>query len=276
MSARDGAINAFTVDTEEWFHICGVPKLSPAVWPTLRSRVELTTKRLLDDMDACNVRGTFLVVGWVAERYPRLVQEMLAAGHEVGSHGHMHCRVYELTPEAFRDDLQRSLRALQDAGAPPIRCFRAPEWSINRLERLAQSGIELDASMAPVEMVGDPAFPRTPHVRTTPAGSILEMPPLVADRFGHVMPLGWGWGLRMSSPARVCRAIEALNRSGAPAVLTVHPWEVDPDPPSVRLPLSLGFAHYFRLSGFRARLNEVMRNCRFTTLSEAARVVASQ
>jgi hypothetical protein len=80
----------------------------------------------------------------------------------------------------------------------------------------------------------------------------------------------------MSSPARVCRAIEALNRSGAPAVLTVHPWEVDPDPPSVRLPLSLGFAHYFRLSGFRARLNEVMRNCRFTTLSEAARVVASQ
>ena len=81
------------------------------------------------------------------------------------------------------------------------------------------------------------------------------MPPLVADRFGQVMPLGWGWGLRMSSPSRVLRSIEEANRAGRPSVLTVHPWEIDPDPPRCRLPLRLRFAHYFRLDGFRARLS---------------------
>ena len=102
--------------------------------------------------------------------------------------------------------------------------------------------------MAPVRIVGDGrAIRAILTCGQTPAGPIIEVPPLVADRFGQVMPMGWGWGLRMSSPRRVLRAIEAVNRAGAPAVLTVHPWELDPDPPRVRLPARLQFAHYFRL-----------------------------
>ena len=275
MPAPVGVVNAFTVDTEEWFHICGVDALAPRHWPELPSRVELTTRLLLDDLAACGVRATFLIVGWVAARHPRLVAEILAAGHEVGSHGHLHRRVYEMTPDEFRLDLLKGLHALADAGAPPVRCFRAPEWSVNdqslwALDELAANGIAIDASMAPLKLVGSVTFPRGPHTRATSAGDLCEMPPLVADRLGHVMPMGWGWGLRMSAPARVRRTIDAVNASGRPAVITVHPWEIDPDPPAVALPVRLRFAHYFRLGGFRDRLKEVMRHPGFGPLSDAA------
>jgi hypothetical protein len=117
--------------------------------------------------------------------------------------------------------------------------------------------------MAPLRLVGDVMYPRYPHVKQTRAGRILEVPPLVADRFGHVMPMGWGWGLRMSSPRRVLKVIESENRQGRPAVFTLHPWEIDSDPPRVRLPLRLHFAHYFRLGGFLSRLREILGGAQF-------------
>jgi len=262
--------NVLTVDLEEWFHICasGLDALDPERWDRLPSRVDLTTRLLLDLLDAAHVRATFFVVGWVAERHPRLVAEVLAAGHEIGSHSHLHRRVYELDIAAFRADLRASVRTLAAAGAPGITMFRAPEWSINdrslwALDVLADEGIRIDASMAPVKLVGSVRYPRYPHVRNTHAGPITEVPPLVADRFQQVMPIGWGWGLRMSSPRRLLRTIDAANRAGLPAVLAIHPWELDPHPPRVRLPARLQFAHYFRLGGFANRVREVLQHASF-------------
>jgi len=260
--------NAFTVDLEEWFHVCGVEPLRFERWATLPSRVEPTTHWLLDALDRAKVCATFFVVGWVAERFPRLVEAVREAGHEIGSHSHAHRRVYELDAEGFRRDLQASVRALKAAGIDHVSLFRAPEWSVNErslwaLDLLVEEGFRLDASMAPLTMVGSLSFPRHPHVRQTRAGPIVEVPPLVADRFGQVMPLGWGWGLRMSSPRRVLDAIEEVNRRGQPAVLTVHPWEIDPDPPRVRLPARLHFAHYFRLGGFADRLRTILAGGHF-------------
>jgi polysaccharide deacetylase family protein (PEP-CTERM system associated) len=267
--------NIFTVDLEEWFHICasGNRTLDPDNWDRLPSRVELTTRRTLDLLDRHAVRATFFVVGWVAERHPELIRSVRAAGHEIGSHGYMHQKVYDLGAGAFRADLRDSVRVLTALGIDEVTRFRAPEWSINgrslwALDALAAEGFGVDASMAPLRIVGDVRYPRYPHIRRTPAGPITEVPPLVADRFRHVMPMGWGWGLRMSSPRRVLRTIEAANRAGRPAVLTVHPWELDPDPPRVRLPTRLQFAHYFRLSGFESRLNEVLAGAAFGHIGE--------
>ena len=151
--------NAFTVDLEEWFHVCGVEPLRFERWATLPSRVEPTTRWLLDVLDRADVRATFFVVGWVAERFPRLVEAVRDAGHEIGSHGHAHRRVYELDGEAFRRDLQASVRALKAAGVEDVSMFRAPEWSVNdrslwALDVLVEEGFRLDASMAPLTMVG--------------------------------------------------------------------------------------------------------------------------
>ena len=264
--------NIFTVDLEDWFHVCGVSTLSREKWSVLPSRVGDTTRWLLDTLDAAGVRATFFVLGWIAEAHPQIVAAVQSAGHDIGSHGHDHLRAYEMTGDAFAADLTNSVIALRSAGVPRVTAFRAPEWSINdrslwALESLAERGFTTDASMAPVKIVGSPSFPRHPHVRLTSSGPIFEVPPLVVDRFGQVMPLGWGWGLRMSSPRRVLRRIEEVNRAGTPAVLAVHPWEFDTDPPRVRLPASLHFAHYFRLDGFRHRLRSILRSASFGPIS---------
>jgi polysaccharide deacetylase family protein (PEP-CTERM system associated) len=271
--------NVFTVDLEEWFHICGVGgPLAPSNWDHLPSRVERTTRALLDALDQAGVTATFFVLGWVARRHPRLIEDVRNAGHEIGSHGYAHQRTFDLDPDAFRSNLRRSMAALADAGSPTVAAFRAPEWSANErtpwaFPILVEHGFTVDASMAPVKLVGDVRYPRTPHVLRTSAGPLLELPPLVADRVGQVMPIGWGWGLRMSSPRRVLRAVEAANRAGHAAVLTVHPWEIDDDPPRVPLSPRLWFAHYFRLNGFLARLREVLPRGGFGTARDFAQQV---
>jgi polysaccharide deacetylase family protein (PEP-CTERM system associated) len=266
--------NCLTVDVEEWFHVCGVDgSLALEHWHELPSRVVQTTQDLLALFDRCGVRGTFFVLGWVAERYPALVAEILDAGHEVGSHGHLHRRVYELTPERFREDLELSRVALAAAGCRDVMGFRAPEWSINErslwaLDLLVHAGFRYDSSMAPLRIVGDPSYPQIAHARKTGAGDLLEFPPFVDRRFGQNMPLGVGWGLRMTSPARVIDAINDRNRAGVAVALAVHPWEIDPDPPRVKLPLSKSFAHYFRLKGFRERLECIIREAAFAPMGD--------
>jgi polysaccharide deacetylase family protein (PEP-CTERM system associated) len=263
--------NCLTVDVEEWFHICDTDgPLAFDRWEGLPSRVVDTTRDLLDLLDACGIRGTFFVLGWIAARYPALVGEIVDAGHEVGSHGHLHQRVYELTPKSFTRDLEAGCAALAAAGAQNIRGYRAPEWSINdrslwALEVLARAGFTFDSSMAPMRIVGDPDYPKQPHARLTSCGSVMEFPPLVDRRFGQNMPM-IGWGLRMTAPDRVIRIIEDRNARGIPVALAVHPWEIDPDPPRVKLPPAQKFAHYFRLDGFRRRLELILRGATFAPM----------
>jgi polysaccharide deacetylase family protein (PEP-CTERM system associated) len=265
--------NCLTVDVEEWFHVCGIDgPLAVDRWDGLASRVVDTTRDLLDLLDACDVRGTFFVLGWVAERHPTLVAEIARAGHEVGSHGHLHERVYELTPESFARDLEACRAALAAAGVPDVRGYRAPEWSINArslwaLEVLARAGFTFDSSMAPMRIVGDPDYPTQPNKRPTSCGDVMEFPPLVDRRFGQNMPMV-GWGLRMTAPGRVIRIIEDRNARGVPVALAVHPWEIDPDPPRVKLPPAKSFAHYFRLGGFRRRLESILRGASFSPMGD--------
>jgi peptidoglycan-N-acetylglucosamine deacetylase len=261
--------NFLTVDVEEWFHICGAGDSFQADgWPVLPSRVEFTTDLTLELLSRRGIRATFFVLGWVADRYPRLVERIAGAGHEVASHGWSHRRVYELDRTSLEEDLARTDAALEAAGAPRPIGFRAPEWSVNdrslwALEALARHGFRYDSSMTPLRLVGNPAYPQVPHRRETPAGTLLEFPPLVGRRFGQQYPLGGGWGLRMSRPATVVNEIAARNLRGEPVTLFVHPWELDPQPPRVSLPWALRFSHYFRLAGFGERLSEILSGADF-------------
>jgi polysaccharide deacetylase family protein (PEP-CTERM system associated) len=266
--------NCLTVDVEEWFHVCGVAgALAPERWDRLPSRVVDNTRDLLDLLERCHVRATFFILGWVAARYPRLVDEIGRAGHEIGSHGHLHRRVYELSPESFAIELDQSRAALAAAGATSVVGFRAPEWSINdrslwAIDVLAQKGFRFDSSMAPLRIVGNPRYLQTPHTLSTSSGELLEFPPLVGRRFGQNIPLGGGWGLRMADPDRIAATIDDRNNRGTPIALFVHPWEIDPDPPRVKLPRAKRFVHYFRLEGFRDRLERVLRHGAFAPMGE--------
>jgi len=190
-----------------------------------------------------------------------------------GEHIALHTPVYDLTAGEFAAEIDRSVAALRAAGAPVVEGFRAPQWSINdrsmwALEILTRKGFRFDSSLTPLRIIGNPSYPWDPHTRSTPAGELLECPPLVERRFGQTFPLGGGWGLRMTAPARVLAAIEQRNRRGLPATLFVHPWEIDPDPPRVPLPLAKRFVHYFRLEGFAGRLEAVLRGARFAPMGE--------
>jgi polysaccharide deacetylase family protein (PEP-CTERM system associated) len=267
-------VNAFTVDVEDWFHICGVPALREvSAWDALPSRVVATTDLVLRLLDRAGVTATCFVLGWVAERHPEVVARIRRAGHEIGSHGYAHRRVYELGDEAFEADVREASAALVAAGAEEPRLFRAPEWSINdrapwALDRLASLGFDVDSSRAPMSIVGNPGYPQHPHALETTAGRLLEAPPFVTRRFGQLMPFGGGWGLRMSRPGRTLAEIERRNAEGMPVTLWLHPWELDPDPPRIRLPLATSFAHYFRLDGLAGRLEEVLRGASFGTIGE--------
>ena len=261
--------NFLTIDVEEWFHVCGVGgPLDVTCWPALPSRVEFTTDLTLDLLARHRITATFFVLGWVAHRHPRLVPRILSAGHEVASHGWSHRRVYEMDEASFEADLTRARGALEAAGAPRPLGFRAPEWSINdrslwALPVLARLGYRYDSSMSPLRLVGNLAYPQVPHRRETACGPLLEVPPMVGRRFGQQYPLGGGWGLRMSRPATILRAIEARNRRGDPVTLFLHPWELDPDPPRVPLPWALRLSHYFRLRGYADRLHDVLGEVEF-------------
>jgi polysaccharide deacetylase family protein (PEP-CTERM system associated) len=270
-----------TVDVEEWFHICGCGSaLSPARWPMLTSRVVETTHRLLDLLDRTGTRATFFVLGYVAERQPQLIEHIAAAGHEIGSHGHTHTRLYELTPQSFSEELDLSAAALAACGISKVAGFRAPEWSINdrslwALDVLASKGYQFDSSMAPMRVVGNPRYPQAPHWRQTTGGRIAEFPPAVVRRMGQPSPFGGGWGLRMSRPRTVLREIERRTRAGLASVLWVHPWEIDPDPPRIKLPAAKMFAHYFRLDGFPKRLEAILRDGDFGAMGVHAREMTS-
>ena len=268
--------NFLTIDVEEWFHICGVDgPLAADRWPALPSRVELTTDLVLDLLARHRIRATFFVLGWIAGRHPDLVARILGAGHEIGSHGWSHRRVYELEEATFDAELAQAGAALESAGAPAPIGFRAPEWSINdrslwALPILARRGFRYDSSMSPLRLVGNPHYPQVPHRRDTAGGSLFEVPPLVGRRFGQHFPLGGGWGLRMSRPAAVAREIERRNRHGEPVTLFVHPWEIDPEPPRVTLPWRLAFSHYFRLDGFAERLDSILASADFGPIGDWA------
>ena len=125
-------INAFCVDLEEWFHICGIntPYSDINTWNDAEECVVRGTNLLLDLLDEANAKGTFLVLGWVAEKYPLLIKEISSRGHECGCHGYYHNLVYDQTPKQFKKEITEARARVQELTGQTVSCFRAPSFSI--------------------------------------------------------------------------------------------------------------------------------------------------
>ena len=273
VSAPSG-LNALSVDLEDWFHVCGAPAMSdPAGWDRFESRIGKNTERALALLREWSARATFFVLGYVAEREPALVRAVLAEGHEVATHGHFHRRVYDMSPAEFAEDLGRSLEALRAAGAPPVLGYRAPEWSLRRgtlwaLAALRRHGLRYDSSMVPWSRMGDADFPQVPCRLETEAGELLEFPLTTAERLGQRLPFTGGLALRLAPLSLVVAELRRLNACGTPALVYLHPWELDPEQPRIRLPWSRTIMHYWNLGASRRKLSELLRCFRFAPLAE--------
>jgi len=226
-----------TVDVEDWFHLCGHSLYGdPATWDARPSRVEKGVDRILALLAPTPSRATFFVLGWVARKAPGVVRRIRDAGHEVGCHGDLHRRVFEMAPEAFRADVVRSRDTLQDLLGHRVTSYRAPEWSMRTpdnpaLAILVEEGFAIDSSLADAPPVGVPGNPTRPAVIRTASGPILEIPPLGGTFFLRRALWGGGVCMRMSRFRRVNAAFERELARGVPPVLYCHPWEFDDDHP---------------------------------------------
>ena len=248
--------------------------VGPAQWDALPSRVERRHGACSTLLEAHAAhRATFFVVGWVAERYPALVATIRAAGHEIGCTATAIAASTTSTPEAFASDLRGNRAALAAAGAAAVvTLFRAPEWSINDRPRgrspiLAEEGIRLDASRAAVAASDHRPSPGV-RTRSRPR----------PDRFSRCRrwwPTGraggaarLGLGLAQAEPAaraRGHRREQPAGRSGRAYGASMGDRSRSAARPAAA---ALAFAHYFRLSGFRARLREVLAGAEFGPLCE--------
>jgi polysaccharide deacetylase family protein (PEP-CTERM system associated) len=270
-------LNALTVDVEDYYHVSGFEHcVNRCDWDRMESRVGASTERLLDCLAAAEVRGTFFVLGWVAEQQPSLVRAIRAAGHEVGCHSYAHRLVYEQTPAEFRSDLRRGLRVLEDALGERVTAYRAPSFSITRrslwaLDVLAEEGITLDSSIYPThhDRYGIPGTPLGPHRIDLPAGPLWEFPPPVYRVLGYPLPVGGGGYFRLYPYALTRLALSRINASGRPFAVYLHPWELDPDQPRLRPGLVRAFRHYVNLPRTEARLARLLRDFPFGTLTQA-------
>ena len=215
--------NALTVDVEEYFQVAAFERtIIRDSWDTAESRVEFSTGRVLDLFAAQGVRGTFFVLGWIAERHPALVRRIVKDGHELASHGYDHTRVHNFTPEQFRADVVRTKAILEDIGGVQVRGYRAPSYSINAknlwaLDVLQETGHVYSSSIYPIrhDLYGMPDAPRFPF-RFRPDG-ILEIPVTTVRMGGRNYPCGGGGYFRLL-PYGAFRWMLATSQRAGPAV----------------------------------------------------------
>jgi len=267
--------NALTVDVEDYFHVSAfADSISRSDWSNHTLRVEHNTHRLLDLFDEHNVRATFFVLGWVAERVTGLVREIASRGHEVACHGYSHQLVYEQSEDVFREETLRSKMFLEDVIQSPVRGYRAASYSITKrslwaLDILAEAGFEYDSSIFPVhhDRYGIPDAPKYPYRLTTPREhSLIEFPLSTASFLGYRLPMAGGGYFRLYPYPLTRAGLRQINsRANKPFIFYLHPWEIDADQPRIQASWLSRFRHYNNLDKCESRLRKLMSEFQFAT-----------
>jgi len=275
-------LNALTIDVEEYFHPNGMDDaVSPEQWDDLPHRVESTTHHVLDLLDEHHVHATFFVLGWVAERWPRLVRQIAGRGHEIACHGYAHRLVYKLGPARFWADVGRAKGVIEDCLGAPVWGFRSPSYSIVSntlwaLDILIDYGFRYDSSIFPIrhDLYGIPGFHRFPVRLRSAAGEITEIPPSTVRLWGRNWPVAGGGYFRLFPYWVTRQSIRRINqRDGWPAMVYLHPWELDHDQPRLPAKATSRFRQYTNLRQTEPRLRRLLREFRFAPICEVMQAV---
>ena len=269
-------INALTIDVEDYYMVSAFADIVRfEEWGTYESRVEKNTYRILEALNGQNVKATFFVLGWVAERCPKLIRDVHACGHEIACHGYNHRLIYDLTPEQFREDVRKAKGILEDIVGAPVIGYRAASYSIVKetlwaLDILIEEKFAYDSSIFPVhhDRYGLPGAERFPHIIKRSSGTIREFPPSTYRILGQNIPIAGGGYLRLF-PLQVTRtAIRSINeREEKPVIVYLHPWEIDPEQPRLNGRRSSRIRHYINIGSTMPKLKTFLAEFKFKHLS---------
>jgi polysaccharide deacetylase family protein (PEP-CTERM system associated) len=266
-----------SVDVEDYYHAWAITsQIGKAGWADWPSRVADSTLRLLDLFERRGIRATFFTLGWVAEREPALVREIVARGHELASHGYHHDKVFELTPKTFLEDVRKTRLLLEDQAGVAVRGYRAPSFSIDRrswwaYDVLAEAGYAYSSSLHPIrhDHYGMPDAPLVPF--RPGEGAMVEIPVAVIDWHGRRISCAGGGHFRILPYrwSRWCfgRLHEEDDRTG---VFYLHPWEIDPGQPRIPgLPPRSRFRHYTGQGRMETKLARLLGELSWDRLDRA-------
>ena len=274
---EDAPSHFFTVDVEEHFQVQALAPFVPRPsWEAHESRVERNTSLILDLLAERGASGTFFILGWVAERQPALVRAIAEAGHEVASHGWAHRRVTELSRAEFRHSVRRTKQVLEGITGREVVGYRAPSFSIVpglewALDVLVEEGYRYDSSLFPIRRpgYGYRGTQRDPHELERSAGSLREYPPATLGVGQARLPAAGGAYFRLLPYALVAAALRQAERRGQAATFYIHPWEVDPEQPRVRVGWPTRIRHYGGLKRTAKRLERLLGEFRFRSIASA-------
>jgi len=268
MPPRDDCA-VFSIDLEDWYQGVEIPL---SHWEGKENRIQIGLDAVLSILQEAGTHGTFFALGWIAEKYPEIVGRIAAAGHEIGSHGYCHQRVSKLTPQEFRTDIRRTKEILEKITGKPVRAYRAPffsvvESSLWALPILREEGYEYDCSIAPVKNwhYGIESSPEDVY-RIKELG-LIEFPISTFRFLGQKVGIGGAY-FRVFPYRYTSRGLGRLLSASRPAIFYAHPWEYDPDHPTVKMDFRMSLTHYFNLKATRERTRKLLRQYRFRALSE--------
>ncbi|NMM86706.1 polysaccharide deacetylase [Rhodococcus sp. SRB_17] len=262
--------NALTIDVEDYFQVSAfAPFIRRSEWDTRECRVERNMDRILALLDGCGIHATFFTLGWIAERYPKLVRRIVDEGHELASHGYGHERVSDLSAQEFFQDIQRAKSLLEDIAGVPVQGYRAPSFSIGAsnlwaLDSLERVGHRYSSSIYPIQHdhYGMPDAPRFAHqIRE----KLIEVPLTTLRVFNRNLPCSGGGFFRLL-PYELSRwMIKQVNLCDAePAVFYFHPWEIDVEQPQIPgLGLKTRFRHYVNIRRTEQRFSRLLQDFRW-------------
>ncbi len=262
--------NILSIDVEEWFHILelsSTPTLSE--WDKLENRIEKNFSALLKFLDAHQTKATFFTLGWVAERYPHLVRDAAKAGHEIASHGYGHQIVHTQTRKAFYDDIKKAKDALESASNQKVLGYRAPGFSITKetpwaFEEIARAGYVYDSSVFPGKHGhgGIADSPLAPYDIQTPFGVLHEFPATVVELLGRRACFFGGGYLRLFPYPLIKKMSRRVEGEGRGVVFYLHPREIDPDHPRLKMGLLRYFKSYTGLASTLPKLKRLIEDFR--------------
>ena len=268
--------NILTIDVEDWYMDMDI-----STWSSYEDRIVQSTQKILEILDERNTKATFFVVGYVAEHFPELIEDIKDGGHEIATHGYSHTSIKKQTASEFEVDLLKSVRILEHITKDKIKGHRACEFSIDEktawaIDILKKNGLKYDSSVFPVKthLYGVSDAPLYPYhisssniTRNNPEADFLELPlsvyklPIVHKN----IPVAGGFYLRFLPYWFIKHAMKKINKMGHPAIVYAHPREIDPKQPRIK---ELNWLHYYNISSAEKKFKWLLKDFKFSSIQE--------